>query len=93
MLAFLARVAEIAIGVGLCGFIAGRGFDAYEAICTRHRAERHSTQTAYESYLAVHAIQEARRNAIRDLIVAERRYRHEAPITEVIQGTAVEVER
>jgi hypothetical protein len=58
----------------------------------RRRARRR-TRLRYERYRAEQAIRDIRRQAICDLLVAERAYRYAYNDPDIIESTAVEVRR
>lgn len=57
------------------------------------RAWRERDRVAYECYAAEQFIREARRQAIGDMLATERVYRDRFGDEEIIEGSAVEVER
>jgi hypothetical protein len=58
----------------------------------RKRVKRQRVNLYYERYAATQAIRALKRNAIREMLEAEREYRSTGGDGEIIESTAVEVE-
>jgi uncharacterized membrane protein YebE (DUF533 family) len=89
MVALFVHAVLVGAGVIAVGALAGLAYDAYEYLAERRRGRRVALTQAEARYVADRLIRATGRQAIRNLLAAERYARESG--TDVIEGTAVEV--
>jgi hypothetical protein len=93
MVHLVTHIACFSAALLLLGIIAGLGFDAYEAARERRRQQRRRASLDYQSYAADEAIRALKRQAVHEMLEAERAHRHAYHSPDIIESTAVEVDR